>query len=282
MTVRVVTDSTALLPADVVEAARMRVVPLSVTVSGQAGREGLDVTPDDVAQALGERRFTVTTSRPSPADFAQVYRDLLDDGAAGVVSVHLSSRLSGTYESALLAAEEFDGQVRVVDSAAAGIGVGFVALQACAVAGAGGDIEAVRTAALAAVERVSTLFYVDTLEFLRRGGRITAAQALLGTALAVKPILHMVRGEVVLKEKVRTSSRALARLADLAVEAAQESDVDIAVQHLGAPDRAQALHDTLLDRLGDRVHDRYLSEVGAAIAAHTGPGVIGVTVYRRA
>ena len=281
MTVRVVTDSTALLPADVVEAARMRVVPLSVTVSGQAGREGLDVTPDDVAQALGERRFTVTTSRPSPADFAQVYRDLLDDGAAGVVSVHLSSRLSGTYESALLAAEEFDGQVRVVDPAAASIGVGFVALQACAVAGAGGDIEAVRIAALAAVERVSTLFYVDTLEFLRRGGRITAAQALLGTALAVKPILHVVRGEVVLKEKVRTSSRALARLADLAVEAAQESDVDIAVQHLGAPDRAQALHDTLLDRLGDRVHDRYLSEVGAAIAAHTGPGVIGVTVYRR-
>jgi len=281
MTVRVVTDSTALLPADVVEAARMRVVPLSVTVSGQAGREGLDVTPDDVAQALGERRFTVTTSRPSPADFAKVYRDLLDDGAAGVVSVHLSSRLSGTYESALLAAEEFDGQVRVVDSAAAGIGVGFVALQACAVAGAGGDLEAVRTAALAAVERVSTLFYVDTLEFLRRGGRITAAQALLGTALAVKPILHVVRGEVVLKEKVRTSSRALARLADLAVEAAQESDVDIAVQHLGAADRAKALHDSLLDRLGDRVRDRYLSEVGAVVAAHTGPGVIGVTVYRR-
>jgi DegV family protein with EDD domain len=281
MTVRVVTDSTAFLPADVVEAARMRVVPLSVTVSGQAGREGLDVTPDDVVRALGERRYTVTTSRPAPADFAGVYRELLADGADGVVSVHLSSRLSGTYESALLAAEEFDGQVRVVDSASAGIGVGFVALHASAVAGAGGDVEAVRTAALAAVDRVSTLFYVDTLEFLRRGGRITAAQALLGTALAVKPILHMVRGEVVLKEKVRTSSRALARLADLAVEAAQESDVDIAVQHLGAADRAKALHDSLLDRLGDRVRDRYLSEVGAVVAAHTGPGVIGVTVYRR-
>src|SRR6185436_12842897 len=115
---------------------------------GQAGREGLDVTPDDVVRALGERRYTVTTSRPAPADFAGVYRELLADGADGVVSVHLSSRLSGTYESALLAAEEFDGQVRVVDSASAGIGVGFVALQACAVAGAGGDLEAVRTAAL--------------------------------------------------------------------------------------------------------------------------------------
>jgi DegV family protein with EDD domain len=281
MTVRVVTDSTASLPADVVKAAGIRVVPLSVTVSGQAGQEGLDVTPDDVARALGERRYTVTTSRPAPSDFADVYRELLADGAAGVVSVHLSSRLSGTYESALLAAEEFDGQVRVVDSASAAVGVGFVALRASAVAGAGGDVEAVRTAALAAVERVSTLFYVDTLEFLRRGGRITAAQALLGTALAVKPILHVVRGEVVLKEKVRTSSRALARLADLAVEAAQESDVDIAVQHLGAPDRAKALYDSLLQRLGDRVRDRYLSEVGAVVAAHTGPGVIGVTVYRR-
>ena len=281
MTVRVVTDSTASLPADVVAKAHLRVVPLSVTVSGQEGREGLDVTPADVARALGERRYTVTTSRPSPANFADVYREVLAEGADGVISVHLSSRLSGTYESALLAAEEFDGRVRVVDSAAAGIGVGFVALHASAVAAAGGDVETVRTAALAAGERVSTLFYVDTLEFLRRGGRISAAQALLGTALAVKPILHVARGEVVLKEKVRTSARALARLADLAVEAAQESDVDIAVQHLGAPDRAQALHDSLIERLADRVHERYLSEVGAVVAAHTGPGVIGVTVYRR-
>jgi DegV family protein with EDD domain len=234
-----------------------------------------------VARALGERRYMVTTSRPAPAEFAEVYRGLLEDGATGVVSVHLSARLSGTYESALLAAEEFDGRVRVVDSGSAGIGVGLVALQASTAAQAGADLEAVRDAAVAAVDRVQTLFYVDTLEFLRRGGRISAAQALLGTALAVKPILHVVGGEVVLKEKVRTSGRALARLIDLAVEAAKESDVDIAVQHLAAPDRAQALYDALLERLGDRVHDCYLSEVGAVVAAHTGPGVIGVTVHRR-
>jgi DegV family protein with EDD domain len=282
MGVRVVTDSTAYLPADVAEEARMRVVPLTVTVSGQEGKEGVEVSPADVARALGERRYMVTTSRPSPAEFAEVYRDMLTGDVTGVVSVHLSSRLSGTYESALLAAEEFDGRVRVVDSASAGIGVGLVALQASMAAAAGADLETVRTTALAAAERVSTLFYVDTLEFLRRGGRISAAQALLGTALAVKPILHVVGGEVVLKEKVRTSARALARLVDLAIEAARESDVDIAVQHLGAPERAHTLYDSLLERLGDRVRDRYLSEVGAVVAAHTGPGVIGVTVHRRA
>jgi DegV family protein with EDD domain len=281
MVVRVVTDSTAHLPDDVAAAAHLRVVPLTVTVSGEQGLEGVDISPADVAQALGERRHTVTTSRPAPAEFAEVYRDLLDHGASAVVSVHLSARLSGTYESALLAAEEFEDRVRVVDSAAAGIGVGFVALDASAVAARGGDVEAVRTAALSATDRVQTLFYVDTLEFLRRGGRISAASALLGTALAVKPILHVVRGEVVLKEKVRTSARALARLADLAVEAAGESDVDIAVQHLAAADRAKALSELLTTRLGDRLHDAYLSEVGAVIAAHTGPGVIGVTVHRR-
>jgi DegV family protein with EDD domain len=279
--VRVVTDSTAHLPAELGAAARLRVVPLTVIVSGEAGLEGIDITPDDVARALRERRHTVTTSRPAPAEFAEVYREVLADGASGIVSVHLSARLSGTYESALLAAEEFDGRVRVVDSMAAGSGVGFVALAANEVAEAGGDLEEVRLAALAAAERIATFFYVDTLEFMRRGGRISVASALVGTALAVKPILHVVRGEVVLKEKVRTSARALARLAELVVEAAEGGNVDIAVQHLAAADRAQSLRDELRRRLGDRVGVALLSEVGAAIAAHTGPGVIGVAVHRR-
>jgi len=124
------------------------------------------------------------------------------------------------------------------------------------------------------------LFYVDTLEFLRRGGRISAASALLGTALAVKPILHVSGGEVVLKEKVRTAGRALARLIDLAAEAAGDSDVDIAVQHLGAADRAEALRDSLVARLGSQIRAATVLEIGAVVAAHTGPGVIGVAVRR--
>jgi len=282
MTVRVVTDSTAYVPADVAEASGLCVVPLSVTLSGRAGREGLDVTPADVARALADRRGTVTTSRPAPADFTAAYQRLLDEGATGVVSVHLSAHLSGTHESAVLAAKEFGDRVVVVDSATAGMACGFVVLAAAELAEAGGDLAAVTDAATAAAGRTTTLFYVDTLEFLRRGGRISAASALVGTALSVKPILHVVGGGVVLREKVRTAAKALARLADIAAEAAGESDVDIAVQHLEAHDRARSLHDELSRRLAGRVRRSYLSEVGAVVAAHTGPGVIGVAVHRRA
>jgi DegV family protein with EDD domain len=278
MAVRVVTDSTAYLPDD--RSGGLSVVPLTVTVSGRDGLEGVDVFPGDVAAALAERRAPVTTSRPAPAEFEQVYRRLFDSGADGVVSVHLSRALSGTYESAEQAAKEFDGRVVVVDSTTTGMGLGFVALAAQVAAADGGDLAAVRAASDAAVPRTSTLFYVDTLEFLRRGGRISAASALLGTALSVKPILHVLDGQVVLREKVRTSARALARLADLAVEAAGESDVDIAVQHLGATDRAEALQAILRERLGDRIRRSHVLEVGAALAAHTGPGVIGVALYR--
>jgi len=279
MNIRVVTDSTAYLPAEVAAAAQLSIVPLTVTVSGRDGREGLDVSTAEVARALGERRFAVTTSRPAPAEFVRAYQELFDAAATGIVSVHLSSKLSGTCESAELAAAEFDGRVVVVDSGSAGLATGFVALAASEAAAAGGDLEAVRAAAERAVDRLSTLFYVDTLEFLRRGGRISAASALLGTALAVKPILHVVDGEVVLREKVRTTARALARLVDLVVEAAGDSDVDIAVQHLAAADRATALRDSLIARLGPRIRRSYLSEVGAVVAAHTGPGVIGVAVH---
>jgi DegV family protein with EDD domain len=280
MTVKVVTDSTAYLPTAVADAAALHVVPLTVTMSGRDGREGVDVTPTDVADALGERRMTVTTSRPPPVDFTRAYAELLARGADGIVSVHLSSRLSGTCESATMAAEEFGGRVVVVDAVTAGMAVGFVALAAAESAAVGANLSAVRAAASTAAQRTTTLFYVDTLEFLRRGGRISAASAFLGTALSVKPILHVADGEVVLKEKVRTAGRALARLADLATEAAGESFVDIGVQHLAAADRAADLHSAILERLGGRVRHAYLSEVGAVVAAHTGPGVIGVAVHR--
>ena len=280
MTVAVVADSTAYLPTEIARKANLHIVPLTVTISGRAGREGIDVTPADVGRALGERRVAVTTSRPAPAEFADAYRRLLDGAATGVVSVHLSARLSGTYDSALLGAEEFGERVAVVDAASAGMAVGFVAMAAAEAAAGGANVAEVRAAAMMAAGRTSTLFYVDTLEFLRRGGRIGAASALLGTALSVKPILHVQAGEVVLKEKVRTTARALTRLVDLAVEAAGESDVDVGVQHLGAPERAEALRRSLISRLGERIRDAYLSEVGAAVAAHTGPGVIGVALSR--
>jgi DegV family protein with EDD domain len=281
--VAVVTDSTAYLPPFLAAAApggRLTVVPLAVVVNGVAGLETVDVDSAEVADALNARRVAVTTSRPSPEAFAQVYRRLLDSGANAILSVHLSARLSGTYDAAMLAAAEFDGRVEVIDTRSTGMGLGFPALAAVDAAVAGGSLAEVRRAAEDAVGRTTTLFYVDTLEFLRRGGRIGAAAALLGTALSVKPILHTTEEGVVVREKVRTASRALARLVDIAVEASNEADVDIAVHHLAAPDRADALLTTLKARLGERLRGAYLTEVGAVVGAHVGPGMVAIVVYR--
>jgi DegV family protein with EDD domain len=276
--VTVVTDSTAYLPPDL--AARLTVVPLTVVVSGVERREGLDIAADEVARALASRRTVVTTSRPAPEQFAQVYRTAFDHGASAVLSVHLSAALSGTFDTASLAAAEFGPRVAVLDSHSTGMGLGFPALAAAAAAARGEDLAAVRDAAREAADRTTTLFYVDTLEFLRRGGRIGPASALLGTALAVKPILHMAESGVVVKDKVRTASRALARLVELGVEAAGESTVDVAVHHLAAPDRADAIAGTLKDRLGDRLRAAYQTEVGPVVGAHVGPGMVAVVVHR--
>ncbi|BCB79380.1 DegV family protein [Phytohabitans flavus] len=278
MSVAVVTDSTAYLPAG----HGITVVPLTVVINGVEGREGLDATSAEVARALSARRVAVTTSRPSPEVFVSTYRRLLDAGATGVVSVHLSAELSGTFESATLAAAQVGERLAVVDAQSTGMGLGFPALAAAAAAAEGADLDGVRGAAADAIDRTTTLLYVDTLEFLRRGGRIGAASALLGTALSVKPILLVSKGAIVVRDKVRTPSRGVARLVELAVETTAESDVDIAVHHLGAAERAAALAGALGERLGERLHERYITEVGAVVAAHVGPGLFGVVVHRRA
>jgi DegV family protein with EDD domain len=281
MPVAVVTDSTAYLPPELVRAHRLTVVPLTVVLNGAEGREGVETRPDDATRALGARRVSVSTSRPAPEQFGHTYRRLLADGADGVVSVHLSAELSGTVDGARAAATDLDGRVAVVDSRSVGMGVGFPVLAAARAAERGADLAGVRDAALAAVDRTCVLFYVDTLEFLRRGGRINAAEALLGTALSVKPIMHVVDGTIVLRDKVRTASRGVARLVDLAVQAAGDDPVDLAVHHLAAPQRAEQLLDALRARFGDQLHDTHLTEAGAVVAAHAGPGLASVVVHRR-
>lgn len=273
------TDSTAYLPPEL--AAGIAVVPLTVAVRGVEGDEGNEITPAEVAAALAQRRVSVTTSRPPPERFARCYRAALDAGAPGVVSVHLSARLSGTHEAAVHAAGQVaPDRIAVVDARSTGMALGFCALAAAEAAAGGGDLAAVRDAAVAAAGRTDTFFYVDTLEFLRRGGRISAASALVGTALSVKPILHVADGEIAVRDRVRTASRAIDRLIDLATAAAGEQDVDIAVHHLVAEQRARTVTGALLARLGSRVRRHVVAEVGAVVAAHVGPGLAGVVVHR--
>ena len=281
MSVAVVTDSTAYLPHHLVERYDVEVVPLYVVLAGRSGREGSDVTPGEVARALGVRGGQVTTSRPTPGDFVAAYRRRLAAGADRIVSVHLSGELSGTWDAARLAAAQVgEHLVTVLDSRSAAMGSGFAVLAAARAAAAGAGAEEVADAARATAAATRVFFVVDTLDHLRRGGRIGSAAALLGTALAVKPLLHVRDGRIAPLEKVRTASKALARLEDLAVQRAGGGVVDVAVQHLAAPDRAAELGGRLRARL-PRLGELHVSEVGAVVGAHVGPGLLGVVVSRR-
>jgi DegV family protein with EDD domain len=276
----VVTDSTACLPEELAAERGIVVLPLQVVIGADTFDEGApEATPARVAEALRDYR-PVSTSRPSPARFGELYDRLALGGAKQILSVHLSGDMSGTFESAQLAARDASVRVVCVDSRQVGVATGYAALAAADVIGQGGSVEQAADAALARAAASSSYFYVDTLEYLRRGGRIGAAAALLGGALAVKPILTLADGVVSSLEKVRTSGKALGRLAELAVEAAGERPVDVSVAHLANPDRAATLAETLATRLADQLQGRevWCAEVGAVLGAHVGPGTIAVCV----
>jgi DegV family protein with EDD domain len=278
VSVAVVTDSSAYLPARLLEQYTVEVVPLYVVMAGHSGREGEDIGPADVARALGSRGQRVSTSRPTPGDFVAAYRRRLAAGADHIVSVHLSAELSGTVDAARLAAAQVgEHVVTVVDSRSAAMGNGFAVLAAARAAARGEDMAAVAAAARDTAAATRTLFVVDTLEHLRRGGRIGHAASMIGTALAVKPVLHVADGRVVPLEKVRTTARALVRLVQRAVEAADGRPVMVAVHHLAAPERAERLAADLEERI-PCLRELYVSELGAAVGAHVGPGAVGLVV----
>jgi DegV family protein with EDD domain len=279
----VVTDSTASLPPEVAEQRGILVVPLQVVIGATVYDEGPGgATPEMVAEALKEFR-PVSTSRPSPAHLAEVYAEVAAEGASEILSIHLSSEMSGTHESALLAAREAPVPVSVVDSRQVGVATGYAALTAADVLDAGGSVAEAADAARARAAASTALFYVDTLEYLRRGGRIGAAAALLGGALSVKPLLRIEDGRVVNLDRVRTSARALSRMEDLVVEAAGDQEVDLCVSHLANPDRAAELAARLADRLAANLGGRevWCGELGAVLGAHVGPGMVAACVAPR-
>ena len=276
----VVTDSTASLPPKVVAERGIVVVPLQVVIGADVLDEGSEgATPEMVAEALREFR-PVSTSRPSPAVMLEVYERAAREGATAVVSIHLSGEMSGTFESAQLAAREASIPVTPVDTRQVGIATGYAVLAAADVLDGGGTAAEAAEAARSRAAASSSLFYVDTLEYLRRGGRIGAAAALFGGALAVKPLLTIEDGVVATHEKVRTAARALSRLEELAVLAADEQQVDVCVAHLASPDRAGQLTERLAERLADNLSGRevWCGELGAVLGAHVGPGMLAVCV----
>jgi len=281
----IVTDSTAMLPPEVAAERGIVVVPLQVVIGATVYDEGTPggATPDLVAGALKEWT-PVSTSRPAPAALQAAYEQAARDGATAVLSLHLSGEMSGTFESAQLAARDSPIPVTVVDSRQVGVATGFAALTAADALDAGGSVEEAAAAARKRAESSRSLFYVDTLEYLRRGGRIGAAAALFGGALSVKPLLQIADGRVATLEKVRTSAKALSRLEELAVQAADGQQIDLCVAHLASPDRAAQLTERLGQRLAENLSDREIwsGELGAVLGAHVGPGMLAVCVSPRA
>lgn len=280
-------------------------MPLNVIVDGVEHVEGIDLSPAELLAALRQGSRRVTTSQPPPAAFAAAYERAAAAGAHEIVSVHLSGELSGTVRAARLAAASSPVPVQVVDSRAVGMVLGFAVIEAARLAaqqpapGPTGRLAVARSrwqdrhrtdpvahtaadvAALAhrTAGSARVWFLVDSLDHLRRGGRLSAPAAALGAVLGLRPILTLTDGRVELLEKVRTRRAGRDRLVALAVaDASARTATRIAVHHLQQPDVAQALVDELVAALGDSLVEAVVSESSAVLAAHTGPGVLGIVV----
>jgi DegV family protein with EDD domain len=280
--VAVVTDSTAYLPRELVVQRGIREVSLYVR-DGAGQRRELDI--DDYGRFYDDLRDASqlpTTSQPSIGDFAAVYEPLLADGR-DIVSVHISGGISGTVETARQAAAELlsevpERRIEIVDSTVSAGALGLVVL-ATARAGAAADVDAAVAGAQEAIRAMRFWFAVDTLEYLRRGGRIGAAQAWLGGALKIKPILTL-DGEITPVERVRTSRRAFERMVEYMRSRAGDGADGWVVQHVRAPDVAERLIERGREIFG--CEPAFVSEVGPVIGAHVGPGLVGAGGIPRA
>ncbi|MFI5085961.1 MAG: DegV family protein [Actinomycetales bacterium] len=281
--VAVITDSASALPAEWIGTlppdGRLAVLPMPIMVDGEIFGEGADDVGPALALALAAAH-PVHTSRPSPGQFDRVLAAADDAGYRAAVVVVLSAKLSGTYESAVLAAERSPLPTIVVDSGTAGMAQGFAVQAAYAVAAAGGSAEETAAAARAVAGGTELYFYVPSLDQLRRGGRIGLAAAWLGTVFAIKPILALRQGAVVPLERVRTAARAIARLEEIVaadVASRAPGTIAVAVHHFGNEPQARELAQRLR-AASPRLGPVTLSPLPAVLGAHAGLGVLGVIV----
>ncbi|TBH21934.1 DegV family protein [Thermus thermamylovorans] len=278
MKVALVTDSTADLPKPLRERLGVRVVPLYVNLGGKVYRDWEEITPGEIFQKVRQGEAFPTTSQPSPEDFLKTYQEALQE-ADHVLSVHISSKLSGTVQSAELAAQGFPGRVTVLDSQAASLGLGMMVLRAHELLAEGQGLEEV----LGELKRIRqdhfVRFSVATLEFLKRGGRIGGAQALLGTLLGIKPILTLKEGRVEAVGRARGERKAKEEiLKDFRAWAEAKGRIRLFFVYSADPGAVRELKEMVL-ATGFPVEEALVSELGAVIGSHTGPGTYGFYAY---
>lgn len=275
MAIKVVTDSASDIPADLAEGLGVSVVPCTVFFGTEAFKDGVDITKEEFFERLTTGNVMPTTTQPSVGDFLEVYKPLAEAGHE-IVSVHVSGKLSGTVNSARLAAAELpDATVEIVDTELASMGAALAAKAAADAAAGGADAAGAAEAARNAAANTEVYFVPETLEYLKRGGRIGSAQALLGSLLSMKPILALVDGEVHPKEKVRTTAKAVQRMRDIGAGGGPYREA--AVIHRVSEEAAGAMAEHLAQFTANPV---IIAPVGASVGAHTGPGVMGFALRK--
>ncbi len=272
----IVTDSAASLPSDVVGDLPLTILPLWVQLPDRSLREGIDIDSADLYQ-LQRQGVLLTTSQPSPGDFLEVFEPLVRQGKQ-IIAVLVTSKASGTCASAQMAAEMLpEGAVTVFDSATTAMGTGFQALAAAEAVKAGKTREEV----LCLLEQIRTnnrvYLALPTLQHLRRSGRVSLAQALLGGLLNIKVVLTAEDGLVVVSDKARSWQGAISKMESLVLEAASAGPLVLAVQHTDAPEQAQELYERLQKKVS--IGRGFVVELSAALAVHGGPGMLGVAFY---
>jgi DegV family protein with EDD domain len=274
----VVTDSSAYIPEEALGGLDIPVIPLWLMWGDERFRDGVDIDPPTFYQRLRTDETCPTTSQPSAGEFLDFFREV-GTGADAVVGIFVTSKLSGTVANAQAAQAELpDVTVRVVDSLSTSMGMGFMVLAAARAAAAGRSLDEVVAAAEEMRDRVHLLFVVRTLEYLHRGGRIGGAKWLLGTALSIKPLLHLADGTIEPLAQVRTRRKAIARMLDVAEERlGGKRMAEAAVIDAGTPEEGDALAEQVRERFG--ISPVYRTAVSPVIGTHAGPGTVGVAFY---
>jgi len=274
MTVRIVTDSSADLPADLAQQHGITVLPCYVVVDDQTFKDGVEINADDFYRRLQAEGRTPTTAQPTVADFQEVYRELTGRGDQ-VVSIHVSGKLSGTLNSAEQAKASIDGaEIEIIDSQLASIPLGLVVLDAAINAAEGGNYHDIADKVRQGLGTHHGLFALDTLVYLQKGGRIGKAQAFMGSILSVKPILKLQNGEAHPVERPRNSERAMRRLVELAKELAPVRR--LAVIHSTNPERMAVLKEQLTGLVpADQIIE---ARFGSTLGTYIGPEALGVAV----
>jgi len=274
----VVTDSTAGMPADLAAQHGVHIIPLWVHFGEQGYRDGVDLTTEQFYPMLAKARNLPTTSQPSAGEFLELYRSLAGQAEA-IVSIHISSELSGTVASALAARQMIpELPVHVIDSRSTSMGLGMIALAAARAAAEGHSAEEVAALAEQLVPRMSVIFVVDTLEYLHKGGRIGGATALLGSLIQIKPILHLDKGRIEALDKVRNRRKALDRLMGIVAERTEGAgSLHASIVHAQAEEEAEAIRDRVSGAF--RFAELYMAGVSPTIGTHVGPGTVGIGFY---